>query len=293
MKLSLCLATYNEEANIHYPIESCIEWVDEVVVVDGGSTDSTVKIAQTYGKKVKIIKESNPRMFHINKQIALDEAKGEWILQLDADEAVSKELANEIQKIIQMDRRELEEYEDSLPKKELFLRHQEVIASKTNSVVKQLGMLKVEKDINAFFIPRSNYFLGKFLKYGGVYPDGAIRLIKKNKARFPCKDVHEIMEVDGRVGWLNNDILHYDSPTFERYIKRNDRYVNLMTEEFEDKKLPINILNFFIYVIVKPLNWFFMTTFRHKGILDGWQGVIFSSFSALRFPKAYIQYMLK
>ncbi len=96
MKLSLCLAVYNEEKNIHYPLGSGIDLVDEVVVVDGGSTDKTVEIAKSYGKKVRIIETTNPKNFHINKQKAVDAAKGEWILQLDADEELSPELKKEI-----------------------------------------------------------------------------------------------------------------------------------------------------------------------------------------------------
>ncbi len=100
MKLSLCIATFNEESFIKYPLNSSIDLVDEVIIVDGGSEDETLEIAKSYGPKVKIIKTDNPSMFHINKQKAIEAAKGEWILQLDADEALSKELAAEIKEII-------------------------------------------------------------------------------------------------------------------------------------------------------------------------------------------------
>src|SRR3989338_2715624 len=100
MKLSVCIATFNEEKFIKYPLDSAYDIADEVIIVDGGSTDKTLEIAQAYGDKVKIIKTDNPPMFHINKQKALDAANGEWILQLDADEAVSPELKEEIRSII-------------------------------------------------------------------------------------------------------------------------------------------------------------------------------------------------
>src|SRR3990172_8667743 len=86
MKLSLCIATYNEEANIHYPLDSAYDFVDEVIIVDGGSADKTVEKAKSYGKKVKVFIEPNPPMFHLNKQKAIERAKGEWILQLNANE---------------------------------------------------------------------------------------------------------------------------------------------------------------------------------------------------------------
>ena len=100
MKLSLCIATHNEEKNIHYPLDSAYDLVDEVVIVDGESTDKTVKIAKSYGEKVKIITSNNPKMFHKNKQKAIEEARGDWILQLDADEELSPELKDEIKYII-------------------------------------------------------------------------------------------------------------------------------------------------------------------------------------------------
>lgn len=286
MSISLCLATHNEASNLHYPLDSCIDWVDEVVIVDGQSTDKTVKIAKSYGKKVRVIETDNPPMFHINKQKTLDAAKGDWILQLDADEEVSPELKKEVINVIQMNTEELREYEVSLKEKKLFLRHQIKI---------QNSKLKIKNEENgkfvAFYLPRLNYFLGKFLRYGGQYPDGSIRLIKNGKAWFPCKDVHEVMEVDGSVGWLQNPILHYDSPTFERYINRNNRYINIMAKELKEQKLEKNLINFLNYVFYKPVSWFFMTTFRHKGILDGWQGIVFSFYSALRFSKSYLKYI--
>lgn len=283
MRLSLCVAAFNEEANIGACINSVKDIVDEIVVVDGTSSDNTVKIAQKLGAKV--IVTDNPSMFHINKQKALDVAHGEWIVQLDADERVTPALANEISKVIKMDQDELEAYEDNLPNRSLFLRHQHMIE-------KREGVQAVHNGpYVAFYFPRVNFFLGKYLRYGGVYPDGAIRLIKKGRARFPMKNVHEVMQVDGRVGWLQNDLLHIDSPTFSRYLVRNSRYIDLMTAEFKEKNLGKNPILFIDYCILKPVHWFFLTQVRHKGVLDGFQGIVFSFFSALRFPRAYLRYL--
>ena len=309
MKLSLCLATHNEEANIHYPLDSCIDFVDEVIIVDGRSSDKTVEIAKSYGSKVKVYVVDNPPMFHINKQKALDLASGDWILQLDADEEVSPELAKEIRKVIGMTGRELREYENDLPEKELFLRNENVIArirqlAETKQSDSKKGGdrllhpdLTVSRDdkepIVAFYLPRLNYFLGRFLRYGGQYPDGSIRLVRKGKAHFPCKDVHEVMAVDGGTGWLQHPLLHYDSPTFGRYIERNNRYIDLMVRQYKEQKLEKNFLNFLNMVLLEPLLWFFGTQIGNKGVLDGWQGIVFSFFSALRFPRAYIKYLLK
>ncbi|MEX1052722.1 MAG: glycosyltransferase family 2 protein [Patescibacteria group bacterium] len=96
MKLSICIISFNEEQNIRYPIESSYDFADEIVLIDGGSSDRTVEIAKSYGPKVKVFVVDNPKNFLKNKQRAIDKASGEWIFQLDADEAVSEELKEEI-----------------------------------------------------------------------------------------------------------------------------------------------------------------------------------------------------
>jgi len=94
IRLTVAMATYNEAANIERCIRSVRDIADEIVIVDGGSTDKTVSIAKKLGATV--ITTTNPAMFHINKQKALDASHGEWILQLDADEVAGKSLKEEI-----------------------------------------------------------------------------------------------------------------------------------------------------------------------------------------------------
>jgi glycosyltransferase involved in cell wall biosynthesis len=96
--LSVVLATYNEEANIGRCLESVKNIASEIVVVDGQSTDETVAIAKRFGARV--ISTTNKPNFHINKNMAIDSAKEDWILQLDADEVVTPELSDEIKTVI-------------------------------------------------------------------------------------------------------------------------------------------------------------------------------------------------
>lgn len=280
-KLSVVLATFNEEKNLKACLASVKDIANEIVIVDGTSSDNTVAIAKSFGARVFIV--PNQQIFHINKQKALNHAKHEWVLQLDADEVVSRALAKEITRVIAMTEEELETYQESLPKRTLFLRHQKLLEERDGAIGTKTG------DYVAFFIPRLNYFLGKYLKYGGVYPDGVIRLIRKSKSHFPCKDVHEQIAVNGRVGWLEHDLLHMADPTFARYLMRNKRYVDLLAAQIHPKGMTGGI----DYLLVKPAWWFFLTFGRHKGFLDGWQGFVFSFFSALRFPRAYGEYLKK
>lgn len=98
-KLSIVMAVYNEEDNIGRCLESIKNIADEIVVVDGNSVDKTVEIAKRYNAKVIFTKNSETH-FHPQKNMAIDAATGEWILQLDADEIVSPQLASEISYII-------------------------------------------------------------------------------------------------------------------------------------------------------------------------------------------------
>src|SRR5581483_11880765 len=99
--LSVVLATFNEEQNIEDCLISIKNIADEIIVVDGGSEDKTVEIAKK--NKAKVIETDNPKIFHINKNKAIDAATCDWILQLDADERVSADLAEEIKKVIDSD----------------------------------------------------------------------------------------------------------------------------------------------------------------------------------------------
>src|SRR3990167_9275284 len=240
MKLSVVLAVFNEENNLEDCLTSVKEIADEIIIVDGGSSDRTVEIARSY--EAKIIETDNPPIFHINKQKALEHASYSWILQLDADERITPALSREIKKVIEMNNNELNDYEDKLPDKELFLRHHKLIEERDGRVGDKEG------EFNAFFIPRRNFFLGKYLRYGGTYPDPAIRLVKKDKAFFPAKDVHEQMSVTGRVGWLQNYMLHIDSPTFSRYLKRNSKYIDLIVNQLEGAKVNKNPVNFIVFI---------------------------------------------
>ena len=282
-KLTVALATFNEEKNIGDCLESVKDIASEIIIVDGSSTDKTVEIARKYGAIIEVT--DNPPIFHINKQKALDKSTNNWVLQLDADERVSPELGEEIKKVVNMSPEELKVYQQNLEGKKLFMRHQKLLTARDGNIGTESGPYV------AFFVPRLNYFLGKYLRYGGVYPDGVIRLVDRTHAHLPCVDVHEQFAVNGRVGWLQNPLFHIDSPTFSRYLQRNNRYTDLISRELEKKKT--NLLTPIQYLFLLPARWFLLTYFRHKGILDGWPGFVFSFFSSLRFPISYIKYTNK
>lgn len=247
--ISVVLATLNEEQNLKNCLDSVKDLAWEIVIVDGGSQDKTINIAKVFG--VRIIQTTNPPNFHVNKNKAIDAAKGEWVLQLDADEVVSPELAEEIRK---------------------------VISSKS--------------DFSGYWIPRKNFFLGRFLKKGGQYPDYTLRLYRKGFGRLPAKDVHEQAAVEGKVGYLSSDLLHLRDKNFSTYMERFNRYTDLLAIQIKDKGVKKNFFSFFDYIIMKPIFWFIKAYFRHRGYVDSFPGFVFAFFSSLRFPVAYFKFLL-
>lgn len=260
-KISVAIATYNEEENIGVCLEAVKDWVDEIIVVDGSSTDKTVEIAEKYGAKVVIT--TNKPMFHINKQMAIDKTKGNWILQLDADEIVGEELKKEILAIARC----------PLPES-------------------RQATLRESPSV-AYYLPRKNFFLGHWLRKGGQYPDYVIRFFKRGQAYLPCQSVHEQMKVKGRIGYLKGHLLHYSVPTFSRYLTNANRYTSLTAQEMAQQKISINLLSISYYLLAKPLWTFLSIYFRHKGFYDGFPGFVFALFSGLHHPLAFMKYWEK
>lgn len=240
-RISIVLAVYNEENNLRNCLDSVKDLAWEIVVVDGGSKDKTVEIAKQFN--ARIIQTNNPPNFHINKNKAIDQAKGEWILQLDADEILTPQLIEEIKKA-------------------------------------------VNSDMDGFWIPRKNFFLGRFLTKGGQYPDYTLRLYRGGKGKLPAKDVHEQAEVIGKVDYLKNDLLHLRDRNFSNYMERFNRYTNLLSTQIINP-------NFFDYLFIKPIFWFMKSYVRHRGYVDGFPGFIFALFSSFRFSVAYIKRCIK
>lgn len=247
--ISVAIATYNEEENIGRCLQAVENWVDEIIVVDGSSEDKTREIAKKHGAKV--IKTTNKPIFHKNKQMAIDKCQGDWILQLDADEIVSENLAHEILSIAEKDPQEV--------------------------------------DFAAYYVPRKNFFLGQWMKKTAQYPDPVIRFFKKGKAYLPCKSVHEQMQVKGNVGHLNSHLLHYPYPSFSEYLKKSNRYTTLDAQAMINKEMKPSFWNFF-KAYLKAEKTFWTLYLRHKGFMDGFPGFVFSAYSGLHHITAYIKF---
>lgn len=253
--ISVVLATYNEEKNLADCLATVSSFADEIIVVDGSSTDDTRKIAKSAGARV--IKTTNKPNFHINKQMAMDEATGELVLQLDADEHIDAELASFITKL-----------------------HQQL---------KSQNFQPKEDQLVAWWLKRKNYFLGSFLTKGGQYPDPVIRLYISGYAQLPQKDVHEQMVVDGAVGWAEGHLIHYSNPTFADYLRKFNTYTSFAASQLQEEDVALSVIGTLDYFIFKPIKTFATLYLRHKGFVDGVPGFVFAVMSGLHHPITYLK----
>jgi glycosyltransferase involved in cell wall biosynthesis len=256
LHLSVVLAIHNEEQNLDRCLSSVQSIADEIVIVDGGSTDNSVEIAQKF--QAKITKTTNKMNFHINKQMAIDRAQGQLILQLDADEVLDSELIQYIAKL------------------------------KLN-----LNLISADTEDQpvAWYLKRKNLFLGRFLRKGGQYPDPVIRLFLKGRAYLPQKNVHEQMQVDGKLGEADGHLLHYSNPDLASYLRKARTYTEFAAHDLKKNHYQLNLASFFQYFLVKPVVTFTSIFIRHKGFYDGWQGFLFALFSAAHHPVTLVKFL--
>ncbi len=249
--LSVVLATHNEERMLAQCLDSIKAIATEIIIADGESTDATLEIAKQY--KAQIINTTNKPNFHINKQLAMDAARGDYVLQLDADEVVDDELRKFIS---------------------LLLAKQD---SEADGPV-------------AWWLNRKNLFLGTWLKKGGQYPDPVIRLYKNGHARLPQKSVHEQMEADGEVAVAEGHLLHYSNPTFADYVRKFNTYTSFTALQMQESKQPLGVLPALRYCVFKPIMTCISLYLHHRGYVDGVAGLVFATMSGVHHTVAYLKY---
>lgn len=230
--LSVIVITKNEERNIADCLES-VRWADEIVLVDAESTDSTVEIARKHNAKIFI---RAWRGFSQAKQFALEQTTHRWILWIDADERVTPELAEEIQKCVRADR----------------------------------------EDIGGYRFARRAYFLGRWIRHCGWYPGYVVRLFKKDTVRFTDDDVHEQIEVPGRIETLHHDLLHFTDNSLEHYFNKYNSYTSLAANQMMESGKRVSIAD----LLLRPGFIFLKMYLLKLGFLDGMRGFILCKLSA-------------
>jgi len=243
-KVSIVVITKNEEENISECMKSA-EWADEIIVVDDESDDKTAEIARGFTDKVFIRKMENEGR-HRNQ--AYEEATGEWILSLDADERVSPELAEEIREV-----------------------------------------LEKKEDYTGYAIPIRTYIGERWIRYGGWYPAGKLRLFKKGKFRYEESEVHPRIYLDGQSRVLKNDIIHYGYRDLHHFFASLNSQTTLEAEKWFREKRKIS----FPTLCRKMIDRFLRRFLFKKGYKDGFMGVIIASADSLYQFQSYAKYWEK
>jgi len=212
------------------------------VVLDSGSVDRTAELAAKLGARVV---EHTWHGYANQKNCAAEQAEHDWILSLDADEALSEALEGEI-----------------------------------------WNLKKHGPAYDAYTMPRMAQYMGRWILHGGWYPDRKVRLYNRTKAQWVGEFVHESVKVDGRVGHLESNLLHFTCESLSEHLRTLDRYTTLAAEELVSRKTKIGLYN----LIVDPAWTFVRSYFLQRGFLDGLEGLTIAHMAAiytfLKYAKA-------
>ncbi len=251
--LSVAIITKNEEKNLSRTLSS-VRWADEIVVVDSGSTDHTVEIARSHGAHV--IERSWPG-FAAQKNFALSQCSGTWILSLDADEELSPELQRQIRALL------------------------------TSQPVVDAFRLKRRNLFLGRWIRHGGFYPDAKLRlFRRSSADFAAQ------PAFEDRPVHETIRFDGASQTLDYDLIHHAYPSLADYLEHMERYSDLGAELLLGKgrtsrSLPV----FWARVLLSPvLNFLWNFIFR-LGFLDGREGLLLhiyhAVYSSWKYAKAW------
>jgi glycosyltransferase involved in cell wall biosynthesis len=261
--VSVLIPAKDEELNLPACLES-VSRAGEILVVDSQSSDRTVEIAENFGAKVV--------QFHFNgrwpkkKNWSLENLpfRHEWVLIVDCDERITPELWAEIALAIQ------------------------------------------DPTYSGYYLNRRVFFLGQWIRYGGRYPDWNLRLFKYRLGRYENlntedvpntgdNEVHEHVLLQGKVGYLKQDMLHIDFRDVYHWLERHNRYsnwearvyYNILGDDDTSGTVKANLFGnaiqrkrflkkFWVRLPLKPLLRFILTYIFRLGFLDGKAGYIYA-----------------
>jgi len=230
--LSVCIICCNEAHNIRRCLDS-VAWSDEIIVVDAMSRDHTVEIAGQYTDSVF---QRSWTGYADQKNFALSKAHEDWVLSLDADEAIPP------------------------------LLKEEILTEIARSDAK-----------DGYRMPRRSFYQGRWIRYSGFYPDRQLRLFRREKGRWVGGRVHERVEIEGDIGELNSDILHYPyQGVISGQIQTVDNFSGLIAADMHDKGKRFHL----IPLLLRPLFKFLEVYLLKRGLLDGLPGLIIAVTSA-------------
>lgn len=252
--ITVVIHTHNEEANIEECIVSAKLLTRNILVVDMESTDKTVELAEK--QDVKIL--TFPFSYYVEpaRAFGVEQTKTEWVFILDADERITAELAEEIEKII--------------------IKTKKFLKVNTNSE---------EKMFTYFKVPRQNIFGSKkWLKHGGWWPDHQMRLINKMYFKNWPKEIHSTPVIEGSLGFLQNPMLHYFHGDLAKMVEKTMVFENIESQLLFEAGRPVTTITFFR----KFLGELYRRLIKKAGFMDGPIGIIESIYQAYSKTITYI-----
>lgn len=256
MNVSVLIPTLNEVRNISDCLAS-VEWADDVVVVDSGSSDATVELARSEGARVIDFRWNGQFPKKKNWALANVDWKHEWVLILDADERITPELAREIQEAL------TQPLADGY-----FIKRRFVFMGRW---IKHCG-----------YYPSWNLRLFR-------HSLGRFENLHSGNTKSGDNEVHEHVILNGRTRYLQHDMLHYAYPDIHTWMEKHNRYSNWEAEvEVLGAAGPVlggdiggylsarrRLRTLSRYMPFRPALRFFYSYVIKRGFLDGYEGYIF------------------
>jgi hypothetical protein len=156
-----------------------------------------------------------------------------------------------------------------------------------------MGHPNSQPEFDAYWVPRLNLFLGRWMRHGGVYPDPKLRLFRRGTARLrEDTEPHATPKYDGPTGMLKGHMLHYSYPTLEMYLEHMDRYSTQSVRLVLGKgKTSLGLGEFVLNTFLNPMATFVYNYFLRLGFLDGREGFLFhlyhSAYVSWKYAKAW------
>ena len=140
-----------------------------------------------------------------------------------------------------------------------------------------------------FYFPRRNYYFGKWLRYGGNYPDYQLKLFKKSGSSSYRYRVHEKIALNGKTGYFSNWCEHHPYPTLDEYFRKFNVYTTLDAKKLLENGIKVSALNAVKWLVFKPAGRFAKRYVLKGGFLNGIPGLFAAFFDAAGYVVRYIK----
>ncbi len=251
--LSVAIITLNEEQNLPRTLASLV-FADEIVIVDSGSTDRTLEIAASFNARVF---SQEWLGFASQKNFAIRQCTGDWILSLDADEEVSPKLQTQISALLPT----------NPPADAYFLNRRNLFLGRWM----RHGGYYPDPKLRLFRRSAANF---------------------AHAPHFEDRPVHETMVFDGTSGRLDYDLIHHAYPSLEGYLEHMDRYSTLGAQLLvSGGRTSKSLVAFYWNIFLVPQYTFYWNYFCRFGFLDGREGLLLhlyhSAYVSWKYAKAW------